>query len=309
MRWSRVLLLLALLAYLATGVAQVGPDERGMVRRFGQVVARPGPGLWIGLPWGFDRFDRIQVRNVRQLTVGYVAETAADAPGTPPGQLLTGDQNLVNARLIVEYAVNETELDDFLVHQDQVPAVLSRETEALAAEWAGRSSVDQVLAGRADLTRWIAARLPERLQVHKLGIAVQRVSVDGLAAPEDVRDSFEAVNQAQNSIRTRKNNADREADRLLNDANAMKVRLETETESYRDEKTRLAQSDAEAFRARLEQYQRLKGTNPDFLAAIWREEVGKLLVDLKARGRIEILDDFIGPDGLDITQFIPTKKR
>jgi membrane protease subunit HflK len=169
--------------------------------------------------------------------------------------------------------------------------------------------VDQVLAGRADLTRWIAARLPERLQVHKLGIAVQRVSVDGLAAPEDVRDSFEAVNQAQNSIRTRKNNADREADRLLNDANAMKVRLETETESYRDEKTRLAQSDAEAFRARLEQYQRLKGTNPDFLAAIWREEVGKLLVDLKARGRIEILDDFIGPDGLDITQFIPTKKR
>ena len=59
--------LLAIAAYLLTGLAQVRPEERAVVRRFGQVVARPGPGLWVGLPWGIDRVDRVPVRTVRQL--------------------------------------------------------------------------------------------------------------------------------------------------------------------------------------------------------------------------------------------------
>src|SRR6476619_8535347 len=84
----RTLLLVALLAYLLTGVAQVRPEERAVVRRFGKVVARPGPGLWVGLPWGIDRVDRVPVRSVRQLAVGYDPETAPDSPGPPPGQLL-----------------------------------------------------------------------------------------------------------------------------------------------------------------------------------------------------------------------------
>src|SRR5438874_13815100 len=100
----RYLFLLAAGAYLLTGVYQVGPDERAVVRRFGQVVARPGPGLGVGLPWGVDRVDRVPVRTVRQVRVGYDPE--AGAPGTTPqGQMLTGDQNLVNVQLVVDYAI------------------------------------------------------------------------------------------------------------------------------------------------------------------------------------------------------------
>src|SRR5438552_16014743 len=103
----RYLLILALAAYLLTGVAQVRPEERAVVRRFGKVVARPGPGLWVGLPWGIDRVDRVPVRTLRQVTVGYDPATASDAPGTgaPPGQLLTGDQNLVNVQFVLAYAI------------------------------------------------------------------------------------------------------------------------------------------------------------------------------------------------------------
>src|SRR4051794_19378950 len=98
---------IGLLAYLATGVAQVRPDERAVVRRFGTVVARPGPGLWVGLPWGMDRVDRVQVRTVRQLTVGFDDSAIEESLTTSAGQVLTGDQNLVNVRLVAEYAVSE----------------------------------------------------------------------------------------------------------------------------------------------------------------------------------------------------------
>jgi membrane protease subunit HflK len=310
-RLRYLLPLLLLFAYLATGVAQVGPDERGVVRRFGRVVARPGPGLWVGLPWGFDRIDRVQTRTVRQLPVGYSQEDANDAPGTPSGQLLTGDQNLVNVKLVVEYAIDDRdgELDQFVLHRDQVDTVLGRTTETLAAEWVGARTVDEVLSRRASLAAWVFARLPERIAEARLGIVVQQVSVAFLAAPEEVRDSFEAVNQAQTAIRTRLNQAEQEAQRAMSEAEGIKLRLASESEAYRAEKLKQATADADAFRLRLAQYQRLSPGNPDLLAALWREEMAKLLGVVKANGRIELLDDVLGPNGLELHQFLPVQKR
>src|SRR5437764_15488896 len=99
------IVVIAVAAYLLTGLARVGPDERAVVRRFGKVVARPGPGLWVGLPWGMDRVDRVPVRTVRQVRVGYDPALESDLPGTPSGQFLTGDQNLVNVQLVLDYAI------------------------------------------------------------------------------------------------------------------------------------------------------------------------------------------------------------
>ncbi len=302
--------LIAIAVYSLTGVAQVGPDERAVVRRFGEVVARPGPGLWIGFPYGIDRVDRVPVRVVRQLSVGYNAEESSDAPGLPTGQLLTGDQNLVNLKLVVEYAIDDRDgpLEDYVVNRDQVDAALTRETEALAAEWTGSRTVDRVLGGRAALTQWIAARLPLRLAPQNLGIVLQRVSVEYLAAPEEVRDSFEAVNQAQTNIRTRRNQAEQEAERYLNEADTLKFRLQNEAAAYRNETETQARAEAGSFEARRAQAAPLRAANPDFLAAIWREEIGLLLAELKTRSRIELLDDFLGPNGLELNQFVPTRK-
>src|SRR6516164_6192794 len=95
MRYLWILLLLLLAGYGLTGVAQVRPGERAVVRRFGRVLAhKPQPGLWIGLPWGMDRLDRVAVDRVQTVTVGY--PEAGDASAMPAGQVLTGDHNLVN---------------------------------------------------------------------------------------------------------------------------------------------------------------------------------------------------------------------
>ena len=117
-------------AYLLTGVAQVRPGERAVVRRFGQVVAQPAPGLWIGLPWGMDRVDRVPVNFVRRLTVGYEQGGDPDAL-MPAGQLLTGDQNLVNVQVAVDYSVADGDaVVQYVLHQDRVEPALARATEA-----------------------------------------------------------------------------------------------------------------------------------------------------------------------------------
>ncbi|MFO0796853.1 MAG: SPFH domain-containing protein [Gemmataceae bacterium] len=307
MRRPRLLLALALGAYLLTGLAQVRPEERAVVRRFGQVVARPHPGLWVGLPWGIDRVDRVPVRTARQVKAGATAE-APDA-----GQFLTGDQNLVNVSLVVDYAISETDqdLDDYVIHQDRVDTELAREAEAAAAEWAAGRGVDEaLLTGSAELPAWVMARLPGRVERLRRGVRVQRVSVAGLAPPDEVRVDFERVTQAQTGIRTREFQARQEAEQRRRQADALKYKFEQEAIVFRDGQLRQARADADEFLVQLAAFRTLKATDPDALSVIWWAEMTKALAGVRARGgRVEPLDAHLGKDGLDLTQFLTPRKR
>jgi membrane protease subunit HflK len=289
-------LLLLAAAYLATGVYQVGPDERAVVRRFGRVVARPGPGLGVGLPWGLDQVDRVPVRAVRQIRVGYDPEGGAEAV-TPPGQMLTGDQNLVNVQLVIDYAIGETDddLDTYVLHRDRVDATLALAVEAAAAEWAAGRTIDQVLlTGNAALPAWVMDRLAARLPELRLGIRAQRVSVALLAPPNEVRAAFEAVNQAQTAIRTRETQARQERDQRLSQAAAVRYKLEQEAAQYRDEQRAQAGADAAAFAAELDAYRTLSETNPDALAFLWWHEMQEALDAMAARGsEVKPLDHYL----------------
>src|SRR5262245_53140269 len=131
-----------LAAYLLTGVTRVRPGERAVVRRFGRVLEhKPEPGLFVGLPWGMDRVDRVPVDMVRHVEVGYRPNADDDPSSTPPGQLLTGDHNLVNVRVVVNYSIDADRVEDFVVQLDgdggaeRVDALVARAAEAEVAEW------------------------------------------------------------------------------------------------------------------------------------------------------------------------------
>lgn len=309
----RTLLAVAAAGYLLTGLAQIRPDERAVVRRFGQVVARPGPGLWVGFPWGIDQIDRVPVRASRQVKAGFIPDTASDAPGTPVGQFLTGDQNLVNVGLVIDYAIGETDadLDNYVAHRDRVDGALAREAEAAAAEWAaGRGVDDALLAGSAELPAWVMSRLPARAKELQLGVRVQRVSLAALAPPDEVRAAFEQVTQAQTGIRTKEFQARQEAEQRRGQAAALKYKFEQEAAVSRDGQLRQARADAADFLAQLDAYSTLKKSDPDALAVIWWAEMQRTLAGVRARGgRVEPLDAHLGKDGLDLTQFLTPRRR
>ena len=305
-----VLFLVLLGGYLLTGVAQVRPGERAVVRRFGRVVARPAPGLWIGLPWGMDRVDRVPVNFVRRLHVGFRPD--ADDPSLfQAGQLLTGDLNLVNVEVAVDYTVGDIgDVEQFVLHQDRVEPAISRAAEALMAEWVGGHTVDEVLlTGKVALRDWLVTRLNDRIAPYRLGVRVQSSSITWLAAPDDVKPEFERVMIAQSRIRTMENDARQEAERLQRRAAGDVDSWQQQASAYADGKHRQADSDVKAFLARLDQYHRLRQDNPDILAAIWWAEMGKFLATMRANGQVDVLDDRIGADGLDILQFARPKKK
>jgi membrane protease subunit HflK len=147
------------------------------------------------------------VDRVRQVVVGY----AEDETGLPPGQLLTGDHNLVNVRVVLYWKVDPDLVDRFVVEGAQVPATLERVLEATAAQWVAGRGVDEVLLlGKTGLRGEVIEHVRERIAGQGLGVEVLDARVEQIAPPDEVKDAFDNVSRAQTQIATLRNRAEQE---------------------------------------------------------------------------------------------------
>jgi membrane protease subunit HflK len=294
---------------LLTGLRPIKPGQRAVVRRFGRVVATPEPGLWIGLPWGLEPVDLISVQ-VSRVAVGYDKDVEQPENMIPRGQFLTGDHNLVNVQAKIDYAVDEAKLVDFVEQQDRVEGLVSRAAEAVTAEWIASRKVDEILIrGQVDLPIYLVQHVQERIEDYRLGIRIHHANISHLLPPSEVKADFDDVTRAQTAIHTVENEALQRRIEILRDADRNSFQIRKQAEAYKTERLRLAEADADRFTKRLQTYHQLRKDNPNYLAAIWWDEMGKLFARMKETGRLDLLDNHLGADGLDITTFPPMPKK
>ncbi len=309
MRLATLLLVAGMGLYLLTGLVQVRPGEVAVVRRFGRVLPqKPQPGLWVGLPWGMDRVDRVAVDRLQSVVVSFRQDDGSLA--MPAGQLLSGDHNLVNVQAALYYKVRPDEVEDFVVQGDRVEAVLERAAEAVLAEWvAGRTVDDVLLNGKTELRTALATRVPELIADHGLGLQVLDARVAFIQPPDEVKDAFDDVAREQTRMTTRRHQAEQQVEEKWRQAQAQKYRTEQSSAAYVHAQEVLAQSDARRFLDRLEQYRAGVLQNPQYLRQIWEEERGKLFARLKENQQIDLLDHHIGSDGLDVMTAPPMPRK
>jgi membrane protease subunit HflK len=309
MRFFKVLCVVLLGLYALSGVAQLRPGERAVVRRFGRALAdKPRPGLWVGLPWGMDRLDRVAVDRVQTVAVGYAE--GGDAPAMPAGQLLTGDHNLVNVAATLSYKVRPEAVEDYVAAAGQAEGLLARAAEAVLGEWVAARTVDDVLLnGKAGLREVLRGHTQAVVDDYRLGVQVLDARVTLVAPPDEVKAAFDGVALEQTRITTRRHQAEQQAEAAWRRALADRYRLEQETAAYVGAQQLLARRDAERFVRRLEQYRLGLKTNPHYLRQIWEEERGKLFAALKKNNQIDLLDHHLGAGGLDVITAPPLPSK
>ncbi|MBI1915579.1 MAG: hypothetical protein HYS12_12725 [Planctomycetes bacterium] len=289
----RGLLALVFVAWLLTGVTEVRPGERAVVRRFGRVLdVQPRAGLWVGFPWGIDRVDRVAVEQVRRVAVGYRVADEGPREETPSGQLLTGDHNLVNVQVVVNYAVDPDAVVDYVEQRDRVEELITRATEALLAEWVAGQLVDDVLqTGRVLLPRDLLERLPPRLAEYRLGVRVRSVNVAHLLAPAEVKVAFDEVAEAKAKGDTLIEQARLDAQERRTRAEVEVKRLESETKQDVAKKRTQTRAEVAAFEARLRAYR----ANPLVREAGYWDYLVRVVTRLAQNGQLQPLDPAIEP--------------
>src|ERR1700741_4744182 len=100
---ARVLAVLLILGYLGSGAYVVSADQQAVVVRLGKVVETRVPsGVHWTWPSPIARVYRLRGRESKPLTLGL--------DGVEPisrAQFLTGDRNVLNIRVVVQFAISD----------------------------------------------------------------------------------------------------------------------------------------------------------------------------------------------------------
>lgn len=178
----------------------VEPDEVAIVRRWGRVLDPWPPGPHLAWPPPIDRVRRVRVDQVRQLEIGGLGIAAVgEEPGT--GEFLTADRNLLRARAVVQYRVDDPRR--YVLAGEIEPSLRRVALASLTAALAGQS-IDATLGpGRLDAARATARRLADGADRLGLGVVVLGVSLTDARPPGEVAAEFTAA-QAARSDRDRR---------------------------------------------------------------------------------------------------------
>ncbi len=249
-RWLILIAALGLLAYVATGLTVIQQDEVGVVRRLGAVLPEAWePGLHWGLPWGFDRLDRVKAGQTRTLTVGardVQAAPLSQAPNPEGDDFLTGDLNLVSAQAIVQYRVLDAV--KYLFTVPNVDGTLAAAAEsALTRALAGRTIDDVLTTGRAEVADGMLRALQGQADLLGLGVSIRAVRLGRVAPPVPVAPAFADASRARSDLRQLVTRAEEYAEQAAADARGQVQEIADRASGRHERAVQLAKGEADRF--------------------------------------------------------------
>ena len=203
---------LLLLGWLATGFYVVRGNEQAVIRRCGRLVATPEgqprlvtSGLHYDLPWPFSQVDRVNVNEIRTLSIGEVDLVPGDngdflqtVDPLTRSQFLTGDKNILNVQITVQYQVSGPDVAEYLFSSSSPEDHLRNLVEAAAADLVSRSGVDFVHPlGLGELRQRLTDRVRTLAGAHRLGLMIDDVTISAVAPPIQVKADFLDVSNAR----------------------------------------------------------------------------------------------------------------
>ena len=296
--WTRIrpyvpwaVVVIAVVWVLATSIYQVDADTEGVVLRFGRIVDTTGPGLHAKLPFGIDRVERVRVKRVQTLEIGFhtvragkrtIYERTRDEERA--SAMLTGDINAALVEWIVQYRPNDPEA--YLFRVVDVQETIEVASEAMMRRLVGDRSVDEVITtGREEVAQEMKAELQKLVDQYDCGVEIVTVKLQNVTPPEKVKEAFDGVNKARQEKDRVKNEAEGERNRLIPQARGDRERKVREAEGYAKKVVAEAKGRSAAFLAKWNAYKQA----PE--ATHQRLYIEALETALAGSGRKVIVDD------------------
>ena len=248
-RWTPVRIALAVAAVWAlSGIYLVAPDQQAVETLFGKVVApRVMPGLHYALPWPIQSVARLKVRQLQRLVVG--GEMADTALGrTPPlaSQFLTGDQNIINVRVVVQYSVSVPA--DYLFQAQNPAQIVEAAVESELARRIAHRGVDAVLTTeKAAIQEEVRAAAQKLLDDYRAGVALSTINIESVTPPAEAADAFRDVASARADTARIVNDAEGYANDLIPKARGQAQQSLEEAQAYQQKTINEATGDAARF--------------------------------------------------------------
>lgn len=302
--WLKWLIPFAVVLWFLSGIYIVRPDEQAVVQRFGRAVRVTQPGPHYYLPRPIEKVNKVKVKQVRRIEIGF--RTINPGPparyGYVPAEslMLTGDEQLVDAQIIVQYQVNDPEKFLFNVYGLEIQqGALMDAAEVALRQVVGQRPIDDVLIGeKLQIEIDILELLQQIIDRYNSGVKITVVKLQTVRPPKEVEKAFSDVVSAKEDKERLIKEADGYREDILPKARGQAQSIIRASEAYKAERTKRAQGDTDRFLSVLKEYTKAKDVTRKRL---YLETMERILPGI----RKFVIDPEVGGN---LLQFLPLEK-
>ena len=167
-----------IIAYLLTGLFIVRPGEEAIVQRFGRIIKQGVmPGIQYRLPFPFEKSTKLSIKRINRVEIGFrTREIFEDEPEAylwetrhikgryekryDEALMLTGDQNIVDVWLDVQYRIRD--MVDYLFRVDAPQILMKGASEAAVRYLIAKEDIDVLLTKKR---HWIEEEIKKLCKV------------------------------------------------------------------------------------------------------------------------------------------------
>ncbi len=292
--------ILILVIIFFTSWFTISPEEVGVILRFGKYTRTVNPGLNFKLPLGIEQVIKVPVERQLKQEFGFrtikagVRTQYSSTRYQDESLMLTGDLNAAEVEWIVQYRISDPY--KYLFKVRNASQTFRDINEAIMRKIVGDRTVNEVLTvGRQEIASAVAVEIQELCNQYETGIKVDQVVLQDVNPPDEVKPSFNEVNEAQQEKEKLINQARSEYNKVIPKASGEAQKKIEEAKGYALERINNAKGDVARFEARYREYLKAKEITKqrlyleamnDVLSKVGR----KLITDEKASGILPLFD-------------------
>ena len=281
---------IALAFWLFTGVYMVGPDEVGVVRTFGEYTRVAQSGLNYHFPYPIEQVNTPAVTEVKRIEIGFRTLRNGQYRSVEKESLmLTGDENIVDAEMIVQYKIKDPVAYLFNIMAPEL--TVRAAAEASLRTVVGRNKIDETLTtGKFQIQEGTKSQLQAILDKYESGIHVVAVQLQDVSPPKEVIGAFKDVASAKEDKNRMINQAEGYRNDVIPKARGEAEAMIRDAEGFREARIKRSEGDAEKFTTILKEYRKAKSITRKRLYLETMEKVlpgiEKIIVPDKDSGNI-----------------------
>ena len=278
-----LILIILVFVWLASGLYRVGPDEQGVVLRFGKFVKTTQPGLHYHIPLPIETVQTPKVTKVNRIDIGFRSERdsgfsqgggVADVP--QESLMLTGDENIVNIDFSVFWVIKDA--GKFLFEIQDPEGTVKAAAETAMREVIAKSKIQPVLTeGRAQIEIETQEIIQSILDEYNSGIQITQVQTQKADPPDQVIDAFRDVQAARADMERSKNEAEAYANDVIPRARGEAAKIMQAAEAYKQKVVAAAEGEASRFVSIYTEYAKAKEVTQE---RMYLETMEKVLADI-----------------------------
>lgn len=242
-----IVVIVVLLVLVMESYYSIQEEEQAVVCTFGSPKAVTTPGLHFKIPF-IQTVDKVNT-TIQGFSIGYHAEGEED-----DAMMITSDYNFIFVDFYAEYRVTDPVKALYASHDPE--EILKNIAQNCIRTTIGSYSVDSVLTtGKNEIQSNIKQMILDKLEDYDIGIQLVNITIQDATPPTtEVENAFKEVETAKQGKETALNNANKYRNEQIPNAEAEADKILQDAEATKQERINEANGQAARFNSMYQEY-------------------------------------------------------